>query len=201
MPGTSGPPGLPASTNIIVLRSKPRCTRQPFTRGEDELILQALGDNKMPNWNDVAALVPGRTARQCRERFQHYLSPGLAQSAWTPAEDELIRKLYAECGPNWARIAEHFGGTRTNNSIKNRWNTRLRQTGPFGSNEPEIGPLEPPTELPSVPDTLDIPALPLPADAQPGEGAMRFEGSGCDEASDSMIDGYGFQLFEDMERF
>jgi hypothetical protein len=186
---------------MVLQRSKPRCTRQPFTRWEDELILQALGDNKAPNWNEVASLVPGRTSRQCRERFQHYLSPGLAQSAWTPAEDELIKKLYADHGPNWARIAERFGGTRTNNSIKNRWNSRLRQTGPVTSDESEIGHVEPPADAPSTQGTMQLPLLPPPPDGLPIGGAVRYDGSGCDETSDSMVDGYGFQLFEDLERF
>jgi hypothetical protein len=126
MPRNLGPYGAASGTqNPVAQLFKPKQTRQHFSPADDERIVDAVGDHPYPNWNEIAELVPGKTGRQCRERFQHYLSPNLMQAPWSPDEDDLVRRLYAECGPDWARIAQHFGGRRTNYNIKNRWNNHL----------------------------------------------------------------------------
>ena len=106
---------------------KPKQTRQKFTPYEDQIIIDLVGDNKYPNWNEIAKHIRGKNGRQCRERYQQYLSPNINKEPWTQEEDNLIIRLYEIYGPSWARIAEFFNGTRTNNSIKNRWNNHLRQ--------------------------------------------------------------------------
>jgi hypothetical protein len=128
---------------------KPKQTRQHFSAVDDKRIMDAVGDQAYPNWNQIAELVPGKTGRQCRERFQHYLRPSLVQEPWTPEEDELICALHTQYGSDWARIAQHFGGSRSNNNIKNRWNNHLAQHG-----RPRAA--ESPRELP-VPD-VGLPA-------------------------------------------
>jgi hypothetical protein len=165
MPRNSGPYGTPAGDSDLF---KPRQTRQHFTPEDDEEIVRAVGDNKYPDWNAVATRVPGKTGRQCRERFHHYLSPTLTQAPWTPAEDDLVKRLFDDYGPDWARIAVHFAGTRTNHNIKNRWNNHIRPMA-FGGLPP--APKTPPcafdrmtfdVELP--PDLLpDIGKQPLPS--------------------------------------
>ncbi|OHT08689.1 hypothetical protein TRFO_04752 [Tritrichomonas foetus] len=107
------------------LFKKQKSTRQKFTPEEDELIARLVGDAKFPQWNEIARSIPGKTGRQCRERYQHYLSPNLSRHPWARWEDELIISLYRRYGPNWATIATHFNGRRTNNNIKNRWNNHL----------------------------------------------------------------------------
>jgi hypothetical protein len=110
-------------------------------------------------------LIPGKTGRQCRERFQHYLHPGLAQAPWTPAEDEMIRRLHTQYGPDWARIAQQFDGCRTNNNIKNRWNhhvSRQRDLLERGFPIPDI----PMRTVANSPATPEIPWIPPPS---PGE--------------------------------
>ncbi|KAK8871049.1 hypothetical protein M9Y10_008962 [Tritrichomonas musculus] len=100
--------------------------RQKFTNEEDLLIIKLVGDNQYPNWNEIAKNIPSKSGRQCRERFQNYLSPNLSKEPWTKEEDELIISLYKEFGSSWSLIADYFGGKRTNNNIKNRWNTHLK---------------------------------------------------------------------------
>lgn len=106
--------------------SSPKQKRQKFTHEEDEIIINLVGDTQFPNWNEIASHIKGKSGRQCRERFQHYLSPKLSREPWTPQEDQLIRTLYNQYGPNWALIAEHFNGKRTNNNIKNRFNNHIK---------------------------------------------------------------------------
>lgn len=100
--------------------------RQKFTSEEDDIIIGLVGDEKFPNWNEIATHIKGRTGRQCRERYQHYLSPNLSCEPWTLQEDRIVFKLYKMYGSKWALIAKHFNGRRTNNSIKNRWNNHIR---------------------------------------------------------------------------
>lgn len=104
----------------------PKQKRQKFTPEEDEIIVSLVGDNQFPNWNEIASHIKGKTGRQCRERFQHYLSPKISREPWTAQEDQLIIRLYNQYGPNWALIASHFNGKRTNNNIKNRYNNHIK---------------------------------------------------------------------------
>jgi len=105
---------------------KARQPRQKFTREEDERLAELVGQEKFPNWGEVGRQMAEKTARQCRERYQHYLTPGLSQDDWTEEEDALLLGLHRQHGSNWALIAKHFLGRRTNNHVKNRWHNHLR---------------------------------------------------------------------------
>lgn len=51
-------------------------------------------------WIDVAlAMRNGRTAKQCRDRWQNYLRPGIKKGHWTKAEEVQIREMYRTMGP------------------------------------------------------------------------------------------------------
>ncbi|KAG2483043.1 hypothetical protein HYH03_018072 [Edaphochlamys debaryana] len=78
------------------------------------------------NWALVAQSVPGRTGKQCRERWQNACSrPNLVRGQWTAAEDRAIARGHALWGPAWTRIARQLT-TRTENQVKNRWSTIVR---------------------------------------------------------------------------
>jgi hypothetical protein len=64
--------------------------------------------------------MPGRSPRQCRERWHHYLTPAVSSDPFTREEDALLAAKYAEIGPKWKLIAGLFEG-RTDISIKNQW--------------------------------------------------------------------------------
>jgi hypothetical protein len=76
------------------------------------------------NWVPVAALVPGRTNKQCRERWMKVLNPIIAQtpaSKWTPEEDAKLAKAVTELGTrDWVQIAAMVPG-RTNVLCRQRW--------------------------------------------------------------------------------
>lgn len=116
----------PLSPPRKISPSSQKQKRQKFTSEEDDIIIQLVGDNKFPNWNEIATHIKGRTGRQCRERYQHYLSPNLSCEPWTLQEDRIIFRLFKMYGSQWALIAQHFNGRRTNNSIKNRWYNHIR---------------------------------------------------------------------------
>ena len=78
------------------------------------------------NWTDIARNLPGRIGKQCRERWHNHLDPNISKRKWTMEEDLLIVKLHLKYGNRWCDIAKLVPG-RTDNAIKNRFNSNLRK--------------------------------------------------------------------------
>ncbi|TMW57486.1 hypothetical protein Poli38472_003411 [Pythium oligandrum] len=91
---------------------------------EDELLRRLVaGGNK--NWGEVAAKIPGRTSKQCRERWHNHLDPNIVRGAYTPEEDRIILEAQARLGNRWSVIAAMLPG-RTEDAVKIRWKSHCR---------------------------------------------------------------------------
>lgn len=97
-------------------------SRKKFTPDEDQILLNLINQNGAHTWDLIAKYMPGRSGRQCRDRYKNYLMEDLENGPWTFEEDELLIKKYQELGSRWSLIAKYFKGRSTNN-LKNRWYT------------------------------------------------------------------------------
>ncbi|OHT05508.1 hypothetical protein TRFO_26784 [Tritrichomonas foetus] len=103
------------------------CRRRVFTTEEDKFLAELVSSQKCTNWHEVAQKLPGRTARQCRDRWTNYLSPSNSFAPWTKEEDLLVIEKVNEFGTRWSVIAKYIEG-RSDNTIKNRWYSGLKKS-------------------------------------------------------------------------
>jgi len=99
---------------------QPGLVKGMWSKEEDDLLLKLMSSSQPKNWADIAAKVPGRTAKQCRERWSLNLDPSINRGAWTQEEDEQLLRLHKTLGNRWAEIKRHLNG-RTENGVKTRF--------------------------------------------------------------------------------
>ncbi|GAV72908.1 Myb_DNA-binding domain-containing protein, partial [Cephalotus follicularis] len=99
----------------------------PWTAAEDAILTAYVKRNGEGNWNAVQRNSGlARCGKSCRLRWANHLRPNLKKGSFSPDEEMLIVQLHAKFGNKWARMAAQLPG-RTDNEIKNYWNTRIKR--------------------------------------------------------------------------
>ncbi|KAK1313275.1 hypothetical protein QJS10_CPA06g00510 [Acorus calamus] len=99
----------------------------PWTPEEDIILVSYIQEHGPGNWRAVptnTGLL--RCSKSCRLRWTNYLRPGIKRGNFTDQEEKLIVHLQALLGNRWAAIASYLP-ERTDNDIKNFWNTHLKK--------------------------------------------------------------------------
>ncbi|KAL5988541.1 hypothetical protein ACLOJK_036306 [Asimina triloba] len=125
----------------------PDLIKGPWTKEEDDRIIQLVEKYGCKKWSVIARSLPGRIGKQCRERWHNHLNPAIKKDAWTKEEELILIRAHNIYGNKWAEIARLLPGSvskyilqpglvvkyilcldcRADNSIKNHWNCSVKK--------------------------------------------------------------------------
>ncbi|TKY69646.1 Transcription factor MYB28 [Spatholobus suberectus] len=99
----------------------------PWTPEEDQRLISFIEKHGHGSWRALPAKAGlRRCGKSCRLRWTNYLRPDIKRGKFSLQEEQTIIQLHALLGNRWSAIASHLP-KRTDNEIKNYWNTHLKK--------------------------------------------------------------------------
>lgn len=114
-----------------------RLKRGAWTPSEDKILTEYIKTHGIAQWRDLPRKAGlRRCGKSCRLRWLNYLRPDIKRGNISPEEDELLVRLHRLLGNRWTLIAGRLPG-RTDNEIRNYWNTQLSKRVQKGEFDPK----------------------------------------------------------------
>ncbi|KAK9271589.1 hypothetical protein L1049_001951 [Liquidambar formosana] len=99
----------------------------PWTPEEDQKLIEHIQKHGHGSWRALPkAAGLNRCGKSCRLRWTNYLRPDIKRGKFSEEEEQIIINLHSVLGNKWSAIASNLPG-RTDNEIKNFWNTHLKK--------------------------------------------------------------------------
>ncbi|XP_054823058.1 transcription factor MYB106-like [Prosopis cineraria] len=99
----------------------------PWTPEEDQKLISYIEQHGHGSWRALPSKAGlERCGKSCRLRWTNYLRPDIKRGKFSLQEERTIIQLHALLGNRWSAIAAHLP-KRTDNEIKNYWNTHLKK--------------------------------------------------------------------------
>jgi hypothetical protein len=118
----------PTAGDLQLPQFSPECAPRSnkWTAEEDALLKREAGrlSHVWGKWGIIAQNFPGRSGKQCRERWHNCVGTHISSLPWTAKEDLTIQMAVRAHGHKWTLIASKLEG-RTDNSVKNRYHTLI----------------------------------------------------------------------------
>ncbi|CAN6252729.1 unnamed protein product [Urochloa humidicola] len=114
----------PSAAPVLRLRPPPAWTLE-----EDARLERLAREHGARHWRRVASLLPGRSPRQCRDRWHHHLARDVYHRPFTARDDDDLARLYVRHAGRWREMSRAAHG-RTSRVLRRRWR-ELRDTDAF----------------------------------------------------------------------
>ena len=104
----------------------PNRVKGPWTKEEDKKLIDLVKKFGPEKWSNISSYLPGRLGKQCRERWYNHLNPCVRKTGWSKEEEWMLFLLHRKYGNSWSIFSEKIPG-RTDNTIKNHWNSIMKK--------------------------------------------------------------------------